>query len=351
MSASMQKRGKESGKESRHPIGKENIPDWANQVIVSEFDSNDNSPSEPLLVGMDTTPSMQEENHKISAAPDVTMQSYEPMHVIIEDGTIDIGRNNLMSKESGLVEGGVLMNMEYAGDSILNDFSCGDSHEANQNAEEEGDPEVSSDQSTKLKSFVSGNLSLEVPKMNLNLPETVVVEENAGTTIYKTDWESIVQEPVAIIWPEVWSDNTQLNEENLAWKETIRTVKAKWEEWDQSKLVNLYKPEDLPPLTYAKVQGKPLFDEHDKIVECLAKWGNTPKSQDHAAWRKVYTKNGKKSLWLDVEKNACPKEEYLQRKKIKKNKRGGRFKQSKLIQGDGAEGNGSIRDGAGNVYI
>ncbi|KAI3802811.1 hypothetical protein L1987_30954 [Smallanthus sonchifolius] len=312
MSASMHK----WGKESRHPIGKENIPGWVNQVTVSEFETNENSRSEPLLVDMDTTLSMQEENHKISVALDVTMQSYESMHVNIADGAINSGRNNLMSEEYGLVEGGVMMNMEYAGDSKLNGLSCGDTHEASQNAEEEGDQEVSSDQSTKLKSFVSGNLSLEVPEMNFNLPETVVVEDNAGTTIYMTAWESIAREPAAIIWPEVWSDNTQMDIENLAWKETIQTVKAKWEEWDQSKSVNLYKPEDFPPLTHAKEQGNSLFDEHDKIVEY-------------------------------VEKNACPKEEYLQRKKIKKNKRGGRFKQSKLIQGDGVEGNGSIGDGAG----
>ncbi|KAI3755460.1 hypothetical protein L1987_55261 [Smallanthus sonchifolius] len=293
VTTSMQKRGKDSGKESRIPSGKENIPERVNHASVLDYDPTFPLGSDSLVVGMDTNPSMHEENNNVCVGQDVTMQNSDPLHVNSETGMNDSEGSNVQQLEAGLLEGSVMLNMEYAGDSILNEFSCGDSHEDNGNMDDEDDPEVSSDQSTKQKRFVPENSSLEVPVMNLNCADMMVVEEaNADATKYKTDWESMIQEQVGIIWPEVWSSSTPLDEENSAWQESIQTVKANWAEWDNSKLVHLYKPEDYPPLTHDMMQGQFLFNEQEKIVECLAKWGSNPKNTDHAAWRKIATKTG-----------------------------------------------------------
>ncbi|KAI3727426.1 hypothetical protein L1987_67240 [Smallanthus sonchifolius] len=176
-------------------------------------------------------------------------------------------------------------------------------------------------------------------------PEMVVEEVHAEATYHKSDWESIMRDPVVLLWPEVWSNNIFLDEENVVWKESLQSVKAKWAEWDHSKLVNLYKPEDHPPLSHALVQGQSLFNDQERIVECLAKWGSSTKNKDHAAWRKISTQTGEKSLWLEVEKNACHEEEHLQRQKMKKHKRGGRFKQSNLFQGVDATGGENVTNG------
>ncbi|KAI3727427.1 hypothetical protein L1987_67241 [Smallanthus sonchifolius] len=125
----MQRRGKDSGKEARIPSGKENIPDCANHALVLDFDPKAPCESDPIVVRMDIAPPpMQEENNNFCTGQDVTMQNSEPLHESIEIGMNDGQDNILQRSEAGLMEGGVMMNMEYAGDSILNDFSGGGSH-------------------------------------------------------------------------------------------------------------------------------------------------------------------------------------------------------------------------------
>ncbi|KAI3805712.1 hypothetical protein L1987_28330 [Smallanthus sonchifolius] len=310
---SMQKRGKEPGKESRHITGKENFLDCMNQIAVLKSDLKDNTGNDPMMAGTDSSPPMQEINHTFGAGLDVTMQNSESLHGTIEKGMIDNGGSNMEIMESGLLERDVMMNMEYAGDSILNGLSCGDSREEDQKVEEEGDSEVNSNLSIRA----SDNSRMEMMEEATTCPKTVMEKTHIGATNHKADWEAILWEPAEILWPEVWHDSTGLDEENVAWKETITSVKAIWAKWDHSKL----------------------------IVECLAKWGNTPAFKDHAAWRKIHTSTVEKLLRLEVEKNACPDEEYLQRKKGKKHKRGGKFKHGKILQVDGAAGDGNMATG------
>ncbi|KAI3825963.1 hypothetical protein L1987_07744 [Smallanthus sonchifolius] len=202
-----------------------------------------------------------------------------------DHGNVEVSMDNIVVPMSTCGElivdtGGVLLNTEYAGDSILDSLSRFDSHCLDRSKDEEEDQEVNSDQSNGNKKLPRGVSDMEIVSIPCSLQDQHPSGKLETPDSTVCTWSEFVLNGMSIRWPETWSNNERLDLENLEWDEVLRYIRTEWESVDHSN------------------------------------W-------DHEVWRKATTAQGTKAVWLDVERNACQEEEAAQRNKKKKFKRSG----------------------------
>ncbi|KAI3820203.1 hypothetical protein L1987_07746 [Smallanthus sonchifolius] len=206
----------------------------------------------------------------------------------------------------------VCLNKEYTGNSILDNLSIRGSSPISRNAEEEGEPEVTSDQSDKVKQFVSKNIGSEgnpLP-LNFNASDIDAMDDSVSS------WESLCQNPITIMWPGVW----EMNSTSTDWEDIMVRVRKCWATESHMGAAETSSKPMLWGMDIDMDMQVNFFGEYNPLVECLAKWLGSHNLTDHEAWRKTSGSKIHPDTWLDVERGACQVEEATHRKKKKKRK-------------------------------
>ncbi|KAI3688435.1 hypothetical protein L1987_82150 [Smallanthus sonchifolius] len=209
----------------------------------------------------------------------------------------------------------VFLNKEYTGNSILDNLSRMDS-EHREIVVEEGEPEVSSDQSAKSKSFVSPHMVDEGMLVSTKLFHKDV-DANVES---QSKWDKFCACPTIIKGVETWGQSEQMGMENYDWENIMGVIREGWQKEDEEKGGQIaptvkytgFDVADNPPINF--------FKEFDPIVECLTKWLGSHKLKDQEVWRKKGGVGVAREKWLDVERGEYHEEEAKQRKLRKKRK-------------------------------
>ncbi|KAI3724763.1 hypothetical protein L1987_64528 [Smallanthus sonchifolius] len=207
------------------------------------------------------------------------------------------GTEGMNVKDSTLVNtmsnGGILTNMEYEGDSILNNLSNYDSGCNLKDYKEGEDPEVNSTITIKSGPLVGKNEA-----RNLCSPNGYAQDLTAG---------------VDLCVPTGGSAN---------WETLTSIIEARDRRKDQDD-----EPRDAilqRILLLDKVPSEDtcisFFETTNSMVECLAKWWDSHTQTHHAVRRKSNSKDGNQSVWIDIEHSGDSNETGIQggvRKKIR----------------------------------
>ncbi|KAI3797122.1 hypothetical protein L1987_32372 [Smallanthus sonchifolius] len=199
----------------------------------------------------------------------------------------------------------VFLNKEYTGNSILDNLSKMGFDFVEGNLNDEGEPEVSSDQSAKSKQFTSTESRNEGNLTPCNIENSIFEMQVGGLR----EWEKLCLTPIKISMPEPWSLDQQSNFDSTLWKEIMISVRQSWVKEFKEGTGDLY-----------------ITMVHKSID----------------AWRKPSGKDHQRIIWLDIEREACQEEEATHRKKKKKRKTKGKnpFKKSNqqhVNQGQGID--------------
>ncbi|KAI3830318.1 hypothetical protein L1987_04457 [Smallanthus sonchifolius] len=252
-----------------------------------------------------------------------------------EDETM-MGENEVLTDDISRVEvnyNEVLLNKEYTGsgfsfdpmhmDSIPIDEKMADGIEIAAkklapagDLNEEGEPEVTSDQSEKTKKFTSTDPGKEGNINPLHIENSIFEMQVGGLR----EWEKLCLTPVRIIWPDPWSLATPDDLDNNRWEE-IKASAKRSRETELREGMGV-----LSSLKISKSMGKDstfqsnFFKDHNAMVECLAKWLDSHSKNDIEQRRESAETNHKRSDWADIDREACQEEESNHRKKNKKRK-------------------------------
>ncbi|KAI3684048.1 hypothetical protein L1987_84571 [Smallanthus sonchifolius] len=216
------------------------------------------------------------------------------------------------------IVGPVQTNMVYAGDSILNSLSNFDSHCNNRAGMEGDDQEVNSDTSNKSNSVLENG---EAGKCNFSCQQDLntTFDHNSDRGML-SEWEALMLSPIRIDSHEPWSTTNDLDLHNLKWIEVLRTAINSWKDLDDEPRVMILERTGIIGEDCLTSEAINFFEENHNMVECLAKWWENQKLQDHGVRRKVSSSNGKQSVWLDKFGTEGKKEDGSHWRIMKKHK-------------------------------
>ncbi|KAI3830320.1 hypothetical protein L1987_04458 [Smallanthus sonchifolius] len=181
---------------------------------------------------------------------------------------------------------------------------------------EEGEPEVTYDQSEKTKKSTSTDPGKEGNINPLHIENSIFEMQVGGLR----EWEKLCLTPVRIIWHDPWSLATPDDLDNNRWEE-IKASAKRSRETELREGMGV-----LSSLKIRKSMGKDstfqsnFFKDHNAMVECLAKWLDSHSKNDIEQGRESAETNHKRSDWADIDREACQEEESNHRKKNKKRK-------------------------------
>ncbi|KAI3684035.1 hypothetical protein L1987_84557 [Smallanthus sonchifolius] len=251
-------------------------------------------------------------NQDIRVLPDVREGCLEADDTTM--GEKDMPKGNLLNKETDYNV--VMLNKEYTGNSILDNLSPMDSQGNIQLVDEEGETEVTSDQSDKHKAFVSNDIEVQGNSLQQSFDISLCSMQRSEIV----EWEIICLRPMNIKWPEKWGPSTGQDVDNKVWSTTVNCAKERWKKQDVEAGIGAYSSM-IKQLSNQEGNDKAcFFEKYNAIVECLAKWWGSHKLNDHEVWRKSKGATGLPSRWLDVDRDACYPEENNHRRKKKKRK-------------------------------
>ncbi|KAI3684039.1 hypothetical protein L1987_84562 [Smallanthus sonchifolius] len=281
-------------KESRRPmLDKENIPDEINQPNNHEKDTTGISHA------------MQEDEY----AGDVAMHGNMVDMQDTQNGILlALNPNTDLEPTHNDALGEVMMNTEYAGDSILDSLSRYDSNCNVIDCNSGDDQEVSSDQLEKSNSCLEGAGESSNKNISFVLSDEGMGLDNAN---HLNGWEKLGVNQWNVKWPDVWCYNDNLDLDNASWKDRMMEIRKELETEKKEGKTSL---NERPPWAYFDRENHNdicFFIDLDAMVECLAKWKRTLIQGNNEAWRKVKPSKGKRVIGLDSERNACPPEEAL----------------------------------------
>ncbi|KAI3684047.1 hypothetical protein L1987_84570 [Smallanthus sonchifolius] len=279
-------------KESRRPmLDKENIPDEINQPNNHEKDTTGISHA------------MQEDEY----AGDVAMHGNMVDMQDTQNGILlALNPNTDLEPTHNDALGEVMMNTEYAGDSILDSLSRYDSNCNVIDCNSGDDQEVSSDQLEKSNSCLEGAGESSNKNISFVLSDEGMGLDNAN---HLNGWEKLGVNQWNVKWPDVWCYNDNLDLDNASWKDRMMEIRKELETEKKEGKTAL---NERPPWAYFDRENHNdicFFIDLDAMVECLAKWKRTLIQGNNEAWRKVKPSKGKRVIGLDSERNACPPEE------------------------------------------
>ncbi|KAI3727420.1 hypothetical protein L1987_67234 [Smallanthus sonchifolius] len=229
----------------------------------------------------------------------------------------------------------IVMNKEYTGNSILDNLSRMDSAYVEGNPNDEGEPEVTSDQSAKSKQFTSNDSRNEGKFNPVNIENSIFEMQVGGLR----EWEKLCLTPMHISWPKPWC---LANPDPIHWDDIMSSVRQSREmvpgdaTGEPCRLRIQKSIEDV-----GAIQCN-FFTDHVAVVDCLAKWLGSLNLNEHEARRKQDGNEKGRSVWLDMDRDACQEEEAIHRQKMKKRKTKGKnpftsVSHQQTSQGQGAE--------------
>ncbi|KAI3783233.1 hypothetical protein L1987_42309 [Smallanthus sonchifolius] len=204
----------------------------------------------------------------------------------VPENGVSIGNQTMQEghAESSRMEefGPVMVNMQYAGDSILASLSGnGGMHELEIGEEEE----ISSDQCNKSKSFTADNINskdihhINIEPLNMEIATLdIVVDLN--------DWIIFNATPSKILWEEPWSKEEDPGYENSTWNKIVQASKNESVEVNNEEYKQCY---DLATSLLRNNENAPtckFLDQYPSILEQLVKWVGTLLNPEHVVGMK-----------------------------------------------------------------
>ncbi|KAI3809581.1 hypothetical protein L1987_19176 [Smallanthus sonchifolius] len=268
----------EGRKQATHPyrLDKENKPDAVNRPVDSNVQNC-------AWTGVHADDAMQQDHTNpgidhLAIITNVCMQVPESgvatdKHPIEEDLT-DASRMEDF--------GPVLVNMEYAGDSILASLSgVGDVQDLELGEEEE----ISSDQIDKSRSFTDGKInSNDIQHLSMDsLPMEIATSDNIGVL---NDWIVFNAKPSEIMWKVSWDTVGDPECDSLIWNRIIQASKKagitlndeEHKQGYESVITLLRNNENNSPCNF--------FEQYPTIMNQLAKWIEILLTPEHAVGMK-----------------------------------------------------------------
>ncbi|KAI3820197.1 hypothetical protein L1987_14056 [Smallanthus sonchifolius] len=212
--------------------------------------------------------------------------------------------------------GHVMVNMEYAGDSILASMSSvGDIQELEMGEEEE----ISSDQSNKSKSFTAINANSS--DINHIIMQNLHTENvTSDTIVVLNDWTMLNAKASEFMWKEVWNREEDSECEKLIWNNIVLASKkarleVNVEEHKQSyesAITLLRKDEIAYPCNF--------FEKSTTLIESLVEWLGNLLDQERAVGmkRKYAHTQGPTGLMVASKEGQTSMEATHQKKKKNK---------------------------------
>ncbi|KAI3756895.1 hypothetical protein L1987_56721 [Smallanthus sonchifolius] len=135
------------------------------------------------------------------------------------------------------------------------------------------------------------------------------------------EWEKLCLNPMHISWPKPWCLATS---DPIHWEDIMSSVRQNrmmvpGDATGEPCRLRIQKSiEDV-----GAIQCN-FFTDHDVVVDCLAKWLGSHNLNDHETRRKKAGNEKERSVWLDIDRDACQEEEAIHRQRMKKRKTKGK---------------------------
>ncbi|KAI3756885.1 hypothetical protein L1987_56709 [Smallanthus sonchifolius] len=309
-------------KQAAHPyrLDKENKPAAVNRYTEDDLQRLTNSSQGRAWDDVTDEDAMQHGenypgNDSIGQLTNVCMQVHENEGPHGDDPVEESNAKLCVTEDLGPV----MVNTEYAGDSVLASLlGAGKVQELEMGEEEE----ISSDQSNKSRSFTTGNVnSNDINPMSM---QNLQNENEVPDTIIVSDaWMVFNEKPTEINWTEKWSRTDDLDSENMSWNDLVLAIQRAGQEVNKEERMRSY--ESAVNLMRKDDHGNScnFFEESMTMVESLAEWIGSLKVHDLVVGKKRKSISDQRPSGLDNASGVCQKEKeisYQQKKKHKRDK-------------------------------